>query len=80
MRFDHTIEELLPFSKVLDENHKIAMRRILRGAYVESDGGTKMYTAIRRALDYVEADLSSNELAYLICLTDGDSYHDDGKS
>lgn len=56
------------------------MREIIRGAYIECDGGTKMYTAIRRALDYVEADLSSDEEAYLICLTDGDSYHDDGKS
>ena len=55
------------------------MKEILKGAHLDSDGGTKMHTAIRRALDSVEPNLSKEEEAYLICLTDGDSYHDDGK-
>ena len=77
--FDHTIEELLPFTKILDASHKNVMKEILKGAHLDSDGGTKMHASIRRALDSVELNLSKEEEAYLICLTDGDSHHDDGK-
>jgi hypothetical protein len=70
--FDHQARIRVPLQYILDENQKSNVRMRLNESRWGNWGGTSMYTAVSKALDFIESMKEGME-TWIVCLTDGAS-------
>ena len=72
--FDHDVDEVIPFQTIENDQDLISVRREITNLTMGPDGGTNMYSALRRVLESVcNSTRGQNGDVWILCLTDGES-------
>ena len=77
IRFNHMFEELIPLHQVQDENQRHRLRNTMHAARNNPCGSTEMYKALSHTIDSLRRCSGSGGDAYIVCLTDGQSFDND---